>query len=109
MLVGKTRRFCIDRLVAIAQFLCSLEIENSNECKNLNQSFDFYSCINTLVNEDLFKKSAFKSAGAAQGINTDELVNITFKCNFDKNFIEDVAEKINFQLNEYLFTNEKDD
>ena len=36
LLVGKTRRFTIDRLVAIAQFLCSVEIENSLEYQNLN-------------------------------------------------------------------------
>lgn len=96
MLVGKTRRFTIDRLVAIAQFLCHLEIENSLECQNVNQSFDFYSCINTLASEDLLKKSTFKSVGAQTSGNSDELVNISFKCNFDNAFVQDIADKINF-------------
>lgn len=62
-----------------------------------------------MASEDLLKKSTFKSVGAQTSGNSDELINISFKCNFDKAFVQDVADKINFQLNEYLFTNEKDD
>lgn len=55
-LLGKTKRFSLDRLLAIAQHLASLEIEGAAECQMINHSLDFYACINTLVNEDLLKK-----------------------------------------------------
>jgi hypothetical protein len=37
-----------------------------------------------------------------KGDGSDELINITFKCNFDFGFIKDVAYKIEFELDEYL-------
>lgn len=55
-LLGKTKRFSLDRLLAIAQHLASLEIEGATECQMINHSLDFYACINTLVHEDLLKK-----------------------------------------------------
>ncbi len=38
-----------------------------------------------------------------EGLQSEELVQVCYKCNFDYNFIEDVSEKIDFKLNEYLF------
>ena len=40
---------------------------------------------------------------AQSSSNSDELIHIGFKCNFDKSFVEEIAEKINFYLNEFLF------
>jgi hypothetical protein len=37
-----------------------------------------------------------------EGLQSEELVQVCYKCNFDFNFIEDVSEKIDFKLNEYL-------
>lgn len=105
--MGKTKRFGIDRLAAIVDYLTSLEIGEANECKKLNHSAEFYACINTLVDEDLLKKQAFRTAGGSGGAGGDELVSIGFKCNFDHNFVLEIADKINFQLKEYLFTDEK--
>ena len=102
-LLGKTKRFGIDRLTAIVDYLSSLEIDGANECKKLNHSAEFYACINTLVDEDLLKRQGMRAGGGSGGAGGDELVNMGFKCNFDHNFVQDVADKINFRLEEYLF------
>lgn len=54
-----------------------------------------------MVEEGLLKKSVVKKGGAGDS-GADELVNVAFKCNFDLNFIQEVSEKIDFQLREYL-------
>ena len=87
-MVGKTRRFTIDRLVAIVQFLTTLELEGSDESKLLNQSTDFYACINTLVDEGILKKASMRTGIASNTHSaTDDFCNIGYKCNFDANFI----------------------
>jgi hypothetical protein len=48
-LLGKTRRFGIDRLMAISDYLASLEIDGATECLNINHSTEYLACINTLV------------------------------------------------------------
>lgn len=60
LLVGKTKRFTIDRLVAIAQFLASMMLEGCDEHLLVNQSADFYACANTLVTEGLLKKASMR-------------------------------------------------
>jgi len=107
-LLGKTKRFGIDRLAAIVDYLTSLEIEGANECRKLNHTAEFYACINTLVDEDLLIRHSLRTAGGSGGAGGDELVSMGFKCNFDHNFVLEIADKINFQLREYLFENEKD-
>lgn len=59
-LFGKTKRFGIDRLISIVDYLISLEIEGSNETLLVQHSNEFYACINTLVKEDLLKKTVTK-------------------------------------------------
>jgi len=44
------------------------------------------------------KKSLIKKSDST----LDDLSSIAFKCNFDKTFVEDVAQKINFPIKEYL-------
>ena len=110
-LLGKTKRFSLDRLLAIAQHLASLEIEGATECQMINHSLDFYACINTLVHEDLLKKQTLRTGGLTADLSSgsDSLTSIGFKCNFDHNFVQEVAEKISFPLHEYLFRNEVDE
>lgn len=38
------------------------------------------------------------------GTATDDFINVGFKCNFDSNFISDVADKMNLRLDEFLFS-----
>jgi len=40
---------------------------------------------------------------------SDDLVNIGFKCNFDRKFAEEVAKKIDFILEEYLYDEKNND
>jgi hypothetical protein len=110
-LVGKTKRFVVDRLAAIVDYLTSLEIEGADECKRLNHSAEFHACINSLVKEDLLKKTTFRTGGSSVATSTggDDLIHIGYKCNFDQNFVFEVAEKINFPINEYLHRGEDED
>lgn len=110
-LVGKTKRFVVDRLNAIVDYFISLEIEGADECQRLNHTAEFHACINSLVKEDLFQKLTMRTAGSTIATSTggDDLVHIGYKCNFDQNFVYEVAEKINFPINEYLHQVEDDD
>jgi len=107
-LVGKTKRFNLDRLVSISDYLSSLEIEGSSEFMRVNHTCEFYSCINTLAKEELLKKQVTR-VGGSTGAGPDDLVNISFKCNYDLGFVSEVAKNINFRLDEYLFMNEQDE
>jgi hypothetical protein len=49
------------------------------------------------VEENFLRKYVMK-----KGDGSDELINITFKCNFEHGFIKDVASKIEFELDEYI-------
>ena len=110
-LVGKTKRFVIDRLAAIVDYLISLEIEGADECQRLNHTAEFHACINSLVKEDFLKKLTMRTAGSTSATCTggDDLIHIGYKCNFDQNFVFEIAEKINFPINEYLHRTEDED
>jgi hypothetical protein len=84
-LVGKTKRFVIDRLAGIVDYLTSLEIEGAEECKKLNHTAEFHACINSLVKEDLLKKCVIRSGGSSIATQTsgDDMIHIGYKCNFD--------------------------
>ena len=116
LLIGKTRQFPISRIIAIVQYLTAIELSGTDEpnaipaadeYKLINQSADFYAAINTLVSEGLLRRVSMR-VGVQMVSNassaTDDFVNVGFKCNFDNNFIYEVAEKIDFQLSEFLFT-----
>lgn len=105
-MAGKTRRFSIDRLSAILDYITSLEIEGAQENGKINHSIEFYTCINSLVREELLKKQVMRTNGmtSAGGVcGGDELIAIGFKCNFDINFVQTIATKINFHIKEYMF------
>jgi hypothetical protein len=57
-----------------------------------------------LVEEGVLKKYIVK-----KGEGSDDLVNLAYKCNFDSNFIEEVAKKIDFRLNDFLLVNDTEE
>ena len=94
-------------------FLLSLYAEDCNENKNHGHSLEYYSTLNSLAEDGLLKKNVIKrSSGPDAGSTTatgsaeDDLTSVFFKCNFDFNFITDVAKKINFLLDEFLLSSE---
>jgi hypothetical protein len=107
-MVGKTKSFSLDRLSAIVEYFTSIEYESCRERELISHSMDFYSCINSLVREDLLKKLRH-GGSVATSTASDDLVNIGFKCNFDRKFAEEVAKKIDFILEEYLFDEKNND
>lgn len=85
-------------------FIISLEAEGSTEHRNLSHSIDYLACLNSLVEEGLLKKTSQKKVDGVA--SSEELVQVCYKCNFDITFVEDVAEKIDFKIHEYLYTGE---
>jgi len=99
--MGKTKKFPVERFLAIIDYLLSLEAEGSIEHKNLSRSIDYLACINSLVEEGLLRKSSMKKG---ESTSSEELVQVQYKCNFDLNFVQEVSQKIDFKLDEYLYT-----
>ena len=112
-LLGKSKRFTLERFTAVLDFLLSLYAEHCYENKLHGHSLEYYAIINSLADEGLLKKSVIKRAtgpdagtsNAANGAG-DDLTSVYFKCNFDFNFIQDVAKKISFLLEEFLLGSE---
>lgn len=46
------------------------------------------------------KRTQMKKGESTSG---EDLVSICYKCNFDLNFVQDISNKIDFKLDEYLF------
>ena len=92
-LLGKSKRFNLERFTAVLDFLLSLYAEECNENKNHGQSLEFYSTLNSLADDGLLKKNVVKRSGGlesgttASGSAEDDLTSVFFKCNFDFNFI----------------------
>ena len=61
--------------------------------------------LNSLADEGLLKKSITKKSDST----LDDLSAVAFKCNFDQNFINEVAEKVNFPIEEYLVLDNKEE
>lgn len=95
-----TKKFSVERFLAIVDYLISLDAENSTEHKNLSRSCDYLACINSLAEEGLLKKTAAKKGEGVAG--SDELVQVYYKCNFDSNYAQEIAQKIDFKLDEYV-------
>jgi hypothetical protein len=79
------------------------------ENQELNRSIDYNACINSMAEEGLLKKSVVKKSGGGGNEGSDELINISFKCNFDFNYVEDVAKKIDFKIHDFLYGNNDPD
>ena len=87
ILTGKTKKFGIDRYFAILDFLLSITAIESYEVKNYGHTLDYLATINSLADEGLLRKSITKNSDST----LDDLSSIAFKCNFDQNFISEVA------------------
>ena len=92
-------------------FLLSLYAEKCSENKHQGHSLEYYATLNNLSNDGLLKKTFLKKAlGPDVGSQASEdLTTVFFKCNFDFNFIQDVAKKINFLLEDFLLSAEGKD
>jgi hypothetical protein len=106
-MVGKTKRFTFDRLCAIVDYFISLEVNGCSESQKVSHTVEFYACINMLVKEELLKKVIMRIAVVGL-TESEDLLRVGYKCNFDKGFVERVAESIKFHLSEYLFETEVD-
>ena len=107
-MVGKSKRFSLERFSAVLDYLVSTQAEYAQENQVHGHSLEYFATINSLAGEGLLKKYVMKrsaggdsSATGAAGAGED-LTSIAYKCNFDLNFVEDVSQKIGFLLKEYL-------
>lgn len=110
-MLGKSKRFNLQRYFAILDFVLSLYAENCHENGLHGHSVEFYATINSLTEDGLLKKTFNKNllgqdGGAGQSGASDDLTSVFFKCNFDYNFIQEVAKKVNFILDDFLLSNE---
>lgn len=90
MLIGKSKKFNVDRYFAILDFFINITASDSAESQMLGHSLDLLATVNSLAEEGLLKKSIMKR----QDSTLDDLTTVSFKCNFDQNFITEVADKI---------------
>jgi hypothetical protein len=86
-MVGKSKKFNVDRYLAILDFFVMLTAEETDEAKYTGHSLDYLATLNSLAEEGLLKKSITKKSDS----NLDDLSAVAFKCNFDQNFISDVS------------------
>jgi hypothetical protein len=100
-LMGKTKKFPIERFFGIADFLLSILASDSTEQKNISRSLDFQAAVNSLVEEGFLRRTANKKSDGV-AVSSEDLTQIFLKCNYDRNFIEEVAKKIDFKIEEYL-------
>lgn len=105
LLLGKSKRFPLDRYLAILDYLVTLNAPETAEAAHYGHSTDLLAVVNSLCEEGLLRKQTLKRADSA----LDDLCSCTLKCHFDANFIEEVAAKINFPLVEYLFVEGKEE
>ena len=88
--------------------MVSTQAEDAQENLIHGHSLEYYATINSLAGEGLLKKYVTKRSGMADSSATgaagagEDLTSVAYKCNFDQNFVEDVAEKIGFLIKEYI-------
>ena len=104
-LLGKSKKFNIDRYVAILDFLLLVAAGDTQESRLWGHSIEYLATLNSLADEGLLKKSITKKSDST----LDDLSAVAFKCNFDQNFINEVAEKVNFPIEEYLVLDSKEE
>lgn len=105
LMVGRSKRFSTDRFLAILHYFLLLTAEETKETKLVGHSLDTLATLNSLAEEGLLKKSVAKKSDS----NLDDLCAVAFKCNFDENFVKDVAKKVNFNVDEYLILDNKEE
>ena len=107
-MVGKSKRFGLDRFSAVLDYLVSTQAEECKENRIHGHSLEYYATINSLADEGLLKKYVMKQSGMGDASSAgaagagDDLTSVAYKCNFDQSFVEEVAGKIGFLLKEYL-------
>ena len=113
-MLGKSKRFSIERYCAILDYFVSIQAEQCQEnVRTEFHSLDYYTNINSLANEGLLKKYVVKRAGGGDasvhgGAGAGEdLTSVSYKCTYDYNFVKEVADKIEFLLDEYLVNREQ--
>lgn len=105
-LMGKTKKFPIERFFGIVDFLLSILASDSTEQKNMSRSLDYMAAVNSLVEEGFLKRTANKKSDGVAA-SSEDLTQIFFKCNYDFNFIQEVSNKIDFKIDEYLYNAEQ--
>ena len=92
-LLGKSKRFTLERYSAVLDYLMSIQAENCYENKEIDgHSLEYFSTINSLAEEGLLKKYVVKrnqgtgdsGATGAAGAGED-LTCVSYKCNFNYN------------------------
>lgn len=78
-MVGKSKKFNVDRYLAILDYLVLLTAEETDESQYVGHSLDYLATLNSLAEEGLLKKSITKKSDS----NLDDLSAVAFKCNFD--------------------------
>ena len=114
-LKGKSRKFALERLTAILDFLLRLEASDSHECRadSVGHSFDYYATINSLAEEGLLKRYVIKKTEAfgesASSGAREDLCSTAFKCDFHEATLMQAAEKIGFRVEEYINLDDREE
>ena len=93
--MGKSKRFTLERYSAVLDYLISIQAEECYENKKITgHSLDYYATINSLAEEGLLKKYIVKrnqatgeSGGTGAAGAGEDLTCVSYKCNFDLNWI----------------------
>jgi hypothetical protein len=86
-LKGKSKKFSLERLTAIMDYLVRLEVGASQEFlkTSVGHSLDYYATFNSLADMNLLKRYVVKRTaehGESASANRDDLTSTAFKCNF---------------------------
>ena len=86
-LKGKSKKFSLERLTAIMDYLLQLEVGQSQEFQksSVGHSLDYYATFNSLADMNLLKRYVVKRTaehGESASANRDDLTSMAFKCNF---------------------------
>lgn len=102
---GKTKKFSLERLTAVLDYLLRLEIVDSNEymADSCGHSLDYYATINTLCADGVLKRQVPKR-GVEQGetASREDFTATAYKCNFTESNVVEAAAKFKFNVLEYV-------
>ena len=104
-MLGRGKRFSLDRFQAILDYFIDLLIPHSQEnSKLLGHSLDYFGTLNSLAEQDLLKRFISKKVGS-NGIGAgtvQDLTSVNFKVNYDLEFVVKLSAQIGFPIDEYL-------
>jgi len=110
-MLGKSKRFNLERFTAVLDYLLSIYAGKASENQLYGHTVEFYATLNSLANDGLLKRSFNKKAIGPDAGSTgasEDITSVFFKCNFDINFITEVAKKINFMIDDFIDNNTKE-